>query len=350
MLNAPRPRPIKIHVLPCTPGLPLLPFVSALGVGGGLKSRTTADRRIYGPLADAADSELLIVQDTSSADLLLHPHDALEHSAVARAASRAASTLRRPTIFLSVSDCVTPSTLPWGVLWRTSAYRSKLRAHERVATGDVPDLTAEKSAIHVDMLPWQARPTIGFIGHVTSGLKSFAYLRKGWQNYHGFTLRERVLRAFEASTAIETRFTRRGTNLGPPMANIDMDTDRQHKRVEYVDSVFGCDYALCIRGAGNWSFRFFEALSAGRIPVLIDTDSVLPLSDEVDWERHVCRIPIARIIEGPQIVAEFHRKLGPEGFKGMQLANRELWRASLSPTTFYLHAFWELVRETTSGR
>ena len=344
MLNVPRPRPIKIHVLPCTPGLPLLPFVSALGVGGGLKSRTTADRRIYGPLADAADSELLIVQDTSSADLLLHPHDALEHSAVARAASRAASTLRRPTIFLSVSDCVTPSTLPWGVLWRTSAYRSKLRAHERVATGDVPDLTAEKSAVHVDVLPWQARPTIGFIGHVTSGLKSFAYLRKGWQNYHGFTLRERVLRAFEASTAIETRFTRRGTNLGPPMANIDMDTDRQHKRVEYVDSVFGCDYALCIRGAGNWSFRFFEALSAGRIPVLIDTDSVLPLSDEVDWERHVCRIPIDRLPAARQILADFHQRLGPKGFELMQTANRELWYSRLSPSAFYLRILRELAK------
>jgi len=349
MLNAPSQRPIKIHVLPCTPGVPLLPLVSALGIGGGLSSRSVADRRIFGPLADAADSELMIVEDASNADLLLHPHDALEHSTLAKAASRAASKLRRPTVFLSASDCVTPSTLPWGILWRTSAYRSKLRAHERIATGDVPDLTMEKSADHLDILPWNSTPTVGFIGHVTSGLKSLAYLRKGWQNYHGFTLRERVLRAFEGSTYTDPKFIRRGTNLGPPMANIDMDAERQIKRTEYVDSVFRCDYALCVRGAGNWSFRFFEALSAGRIPVLIDTDSVLPLSDTVNWEGHVCRIPAVKLPEAPQILADFHRSLGPKQFVSMQLVNRELWRASLSPSTFYLDAFRELVQQAASG-
>jgi hypothetical protein len=316
--------------------------VSALGIGGGLSSRSVADRRIYGPLADAADSELMIVYDASNADLLLHPHDALDHSTLATAASRAASKLKRPTIFLSVSDCVTPSTLPWGVLWRPSAYRSQLRAHERIATGDVPDLTAEKSADHLDILPWHSTPTVGFIGHVTSGLKSLAYLRKGWQNYHGFTLRERVLRAFEGSTHIDPKFIRRGTNLGPPMANIDMDAERQIKRTEYVDSVFRCDYALCVRGAGNWSFRFFEALSAGRIPVLIDTDSVLPLSDRVNWERHVCRIPIDRLSAAPQILADFHQQLGPKGFALMQTANRELWCSRLSPNAFYLGILREL--------
>jgi hypothetical protein len=134
------------------------------------------------------------------------------------------------------------------------------------------------------------------------------------------------------------------------MANIDMDTDRQIKSVEYVDSVFGCDYALCVRGAGNWSFSFSEALSAGRIPVLIDTDSVLPLSDEVDWERHVCRIPIVRIIEGPQIVPDFHRKLGPEGFKAIQRANRELWRARLTPRAFCLRTLRELAEESSGSR
>jgi hypothetical protein len=159
-----------------------------------------------------------------------------------------------------------------------------------------------------------------------------------------------VLRAFEGSTHIDPKFIRRGTNLGPPMANIDMDAERQIKRTEYVDSVFRCDYALCVRGAGNWSFRFFEALSAGRIPVLIDTDSVLPLSDTVNWEGHVCRVPIDRIIEAPRIVANFHQKLGPEGFKAMQLANRELWRASLAPSAFYLRALRELVEESTGSR
>jgi hypothetical protein len=64
-----------------------------------------------------------------------------------------------------------------------------------------------------------------------------------------------------------------GTNLGPPMVDIDVDADYRRKRPAYKDSMFGCDYALCVRGAGKLNFRFFETLSAGRNPVLIDTNA-----------------------------------------------------------------------------
>jgi len=343
-------RPIAIHVLPATPGLPLLPLASVLGAGSGMGSRSVADQRIYRQLIDCAGSEFASAADARHADLLLHPHDALEHPAAAHGASRAAAALRKPTAFLSASDHVTPSVLPWGVLWRTSAFRSKLRAHERVATGDVPDLLDERGAEHPTVLPWRPTPTLGFIGHVTSGWKSLPYLRKGWQNFHGFTLRERVLRAFEGSHAVEPRFVRRGTNLGPPMADIDIDADRRRKRAEYIESVFGCDYALCVRGAGNWSFRFFEALSAGRIPVLIDTDAPLPLDGEIDWAKHLCRVPIARLPDAPRILADFHRQLGPEGFAAMQAANRGVWSGKLSPGAFYPRVLRGLANGTAGGR
>ena len=89
-----------------------------------------------------------------------------------------------------------------------------------------------------------------------------------------------------------------------------------------------------MRGAGNWSFRFFETLSAGRIPVLIDTDSALPLEDRVDWSLHVCRVPVGRLPEAAEIVAAHHRGLGPAGFREVQLRNRELWLGALEPGRF----------------
>ena len=189
-----------------------------------------------------------------------------------------------------------------------------------------------------DALPWRPVPAIGFIGHVAGGWRSLGYLKRGWQNYHGFTLRERVLRAFEGSALVQPQFVRRSANLGPPMAGVDGDEDRRRKRAEYVDSVFGCEYALCVRGAGNWSFRFFEALSAGRVPVVIDTDSVLPLEGEVDWSRHLCRIPVRMLADAPRIVAEFHARLGHEGFARMQAGNRRLWEERLEPGVFLARA------------
>jgi hypothetical protein len=38
-------------------------------------------------------------------------------------------------------------------------------------------------------------------------------------------------------------------------------------RREYVENMFGSDYVLCTRGSGNFSIRFYETLSSGRIRV-----------------------------------------------------------------------------------
>ena len=35
-------------------------------------------------------------------------------------------------------------------------------------------------------------------------------------------------------------------------------------------------YGLCVRGFGNFSFRLGETLMMGRIPILIDTECILP--------------------------------------------------------------------------
>jgi len=113
---------------------------------------------------------------------------------------------------------------------------------------------------------------------------------------------------------------------------------RAAMRQEYVDSVFENSYSLCIRGAGNWSYRFFEALSAGRIPVLLDTDCALPLEASVQWDRHVCRIPLKQIKESAAILNRFHRSLGPEGHARIQVANRRLWVDHICPAKFFVNA------------
>lgn len=50
---------------------------------------------------------------------------------------------------------------------------------------------------------------------------------------------------------------------------------------DYVAHLERNTYVICPRGTENYSYRMYEALSRGRIPVIIDTDVVLP--KEVDW-------------------------------------------------------------------
>ena len=64
-------------------------------------------------------------------------------------------------------------------------------------------------------------------------------------------------------------------------------------------------FALAPRGAGNFSMRFYQALSVGRIPVLIDTDMPLPLADTLDWHNSIvlAASPAAALAQMRQIVA-----------------------------------------------
>jgi hypothetical protein len=43
-------------------------------------------------------------------------------------------------------------------------------------------------------------------------------------------------------------------------------------------------FNLCTRGNGNFSMRFYQTLSCGRIPVFTDTDMELPFGDVIDYD------------------------------------------------------------------
>jgi len=62
----------------------------------------------------------------------------------------------------------------------------------------------------------------------------------------------------------------------------------QHYR-DYTSHLEYCTYVVCPRGIENYSYRIYEALNRGRIPVIIDTDVVLP--KEIDWDQVSIRVP-----------------------------------------------------------
>ncbi len=65
-------------------------------------------------------------------------------------------------------------------------------------------------------------------------------------------------------------------------------------------------YILCPRGAENYSFRFYETLAFGRIPVLIDTNMVLP--PNVNWDELCVRIPYEHLSELENIIRTDYEK------------------------------------------
>ena len=48
---------------------------------------------------------------------------------------------------------------------------------------------------------------------------------------------------------------------------------------EFYENIKRNFFTFCYRGEGNFSYRFYETLMMGRIPLLVDTDCVFPFED-----------------------------------------------------------------------
>lgn len=92
----------------------------------------------------------------------------------------------------------------------------------------------------------------------------------------------------------------------------------------YANSLGRSSFVLCPRGRGASSFRIFEAMWAGRPPVIVSDDWLPP--PFVDWSSCSLRIPEADVGEIPTILRE---REGEAGALGRQA--RLVWEQFFSP-------------------
>ena len=59
---------------------------------------------------------------------------------------------------------------------------------------------------------------------------------------------------------------------------------------EYIRTMLNWDFALCPRGGGLSSYRLYEAIQCGCVPILFADDAALPYPD-LDWNNIVMRMP-----------------------------------------------------------
>lgn len=143
-----------------------------------------------------------------------------------------------------VSDYEGTFNVPKNVaLFRTSMCKSLAKPNEYL----LPYIWNMPSA-PFSPLPSTKKPRIGFCGLVSPK-------------------RMETLNALSASPDIETAFILRDQFMGGLT---------QQSKDEFYINMMNSHFNVCNRGAGNFSIRFYETLAAGRIPVLLDTDIVLP--------------------------------------------------------------------------
>lgn len=108
------------------------------------------------------------------------------------------------------------------------------------------------------------------------------------------------------------------------------EVGKQRKQL-FIQSMRDSALVLAARGGGLSCYRFFEAMSAGRVPVLIADDVELPHRDLIDWNGIIIHIPEAEAKEAGRILLYLLRRISDEELANMGRNCRAAWWQYLAP-------------------
>lgn len=308
-------------------------------------------------MADGSQYRLVDAIGNAEYVLIPHPYVRLKHKdpALLMRMLSEAREAGKPVLADASGDIEECVDFPGSTALRMGQYRFLVRGNEITIPIDVEDLgetfyngappIREKSNI----------PSLGFSGWAHLNLadrakagikflparfKSFFDSRYGALE-KGVIIRERALRYLSRSRLIDPKFIKRKsysgnsrTLLGDPTAN----------REAFVRNLADSDYALSIRGDGNVDMRLYEAMSLGKIPVIVNTERVLPLEDIIDYHEFCVFVDFRKLSELDRILTDYHARVSPKEFKEKQRRARAVFTTYLRPDAFTKYLIADLRR------
>ncbi|HMS90581.1 MAG TPA: exostosin family protein, partial [Acidimicrobiales bacterium] len=145
-------------------------------------------------------------------------------------------------------------------------------------------------------------------------------------------LRSAALAALSLHPGIDDRFVVRDQYR----AGVSSDADRARTQAEFDDNLRSATYALCVRGTGNFSARFYESLSFGRVPLFVDTNCVLPFEDEIDWRSRTVWLDHTEVDSIGDRLMSAHPEVLVDPERSPD-SLRRLWEERLTEQGFYDH-------------
>jgi len=232
--------------------------------------------------------------------------------------------------------------------FRLSGFKSKLNNR----TFLMPSFIDDPYVIHFKKeffaLEKKTKPEIGFVGQAKGGkikylkeLLSYVntnirrVINNEYRDYQAFypstTKRAKYLDVLKRSNQLKANFTYRNSYR----AGFKNVIEKQKTTQDFYQNIYENPYTFCLRGSGNFSVRFYETLAVGRIPILINTDCLLPLNNKISWYKHCVIIDEADVNLIISKVIDFHDNLSDDEFVKLQKSNRDLWNNYLRRHTFF---------------
>lgn len=187
------------------------------------------------------------------------------------------------------------------VLFRTSFYKSSKNKNEQGLTAFSSDFYRQKQCDNI---------SVGYCGHTQCGRALYLdYLQK---------------------SNVANNFIIRKGFWAPGI-------DRRQAQREYFENMENNMFVFCMRGGGNFSYRFYETLMMGRIPIFIDTDCVLPFEELINFSDVGLFLKDEDIKTGKVNLEQEILKFTQDNknrLTEIQKQNRVLWEKFYSPVGF----------------
>ena len=285
------------------------------------------------------------------------------HNAMVQRLAHQAKTWGKPLVVFCEADTEAPFPIADVMVFRGSLRRSSQLPTEHPTPAFILDHIA---------IPWpltnagprakEDEPVVGFCGCLDTESKARFPLKRalGQVVYWGLLSRpraERFLRRcgirITRSEAKRTRYQalgvvsrcarlRKNLQLREHFLNgtllVPEQEQHEHWRRsfgEFRDNVLGSHYTLCPRGGGNWSYRFYETLCLGRIPVFFNTDCLLPFESLINWRDYCVWVEGSEIEHTADAILEHYHRHSAESFAELQRRCRQLWLEFLSLDGFF---------------
>ena len=122
--------------------------------------------------------------------------------------------------------------------------------------------------------------------------------------------------------------------------------EKNRQRAEYIENIENNAYTLAMRGDDNGCYHLGEVMSAGRIPVFIDTNKSLPELRGMKWEDFCVVVPFSEVHRIGDYIQTFHDQLSDEDFAEVCRKSRAAFD-QLLPHNFVIKIL-EIIAESTN--
>ncbi len=329
----------KVFIPEYIPYVPVVPFVDEL---------QQKDSKLFQTLRVEEYQDLFDrVHDVKDADVLIAPHEYVflrRNQSYLDNLLKIANTSNKVLIISAYQDDSRPIDLRGTVILRPSAYKTMLIKNEVIIPAYVEDVGLKYGYTFINKDNY---PVVSFVGKAgfNSVNEFIKYLIKNFFLYsgakkQGIFFRRKIIsvlnkdKRISFNTIIRKRYSANKKTV---------EASPKQVRSEYIKSIKDAHFVLAPRGDGNYSLRFYEILSLGRIPIIIDTDVQLPLHEIINYDDFVIRVPLNKINNTGEYIMAFLKNHSNEQFLSAQRQARETFETYLYMPTFLKYFFTEIL-------